>query len=388
MRISAIELRRADEREILSGDLGSFTLSYQFPPGEARNATGDAFVAAGLLAAMARGEALELDPAYTISPMLARNLGTLQEVFSVWMPGLRRVEIEARTAPPPEPRRATASFFSGGVDSLYTFLEKEPEISALLHIRGFDYRRENEPLVREIDDANERFTRERGRSFAIVESNLRDLYDAIGMHANVWHGCHLASVGLAAGFSRIYVPSTLTWDELLPWGSHPVTDSLWGSEAVQFVNHGADATRVDKLRRLGRDPAALELVRVCASNVSYSCGVCEKCLRTRAGLRVLRLSSSRLPRLESLGRVRALRFKNEFNRLEWEKNQQWAARAGDRALARAIAVPLARYQLRVGFQNLDQLLFGGWLLGGARRLKRIFRPAPSEPPVMRIDRPV
>jgi hypothetical protein len=388
MLISRIERRPLGEREVLSGDLGSFTVSYQFPPGEARNATGDAFVAAGLLAAMARGETLELDPAYTISPVLARNLAALQEIFSVWMPGLRRVEIKARHAAAPEPRSGTASFFSGGVDSLYTFLEKEAEIGALLHIRGFDYRRENEPLVREIDDANEHFVRGRGRTFAIVESNLRDLYDSLGVHVNVWHGCHLASVGLAASYARIYVPSTLTWDELLPWGSHPVTDSLWGSESVQFVNHGADATRVDKLRRLGRDREALELVRVCASNVTYSCGVCEKCLRTRAGLRVLRLSSSRLPRLDELGRVRALRFKNEFNRLEWEKNQEWAAKAGDKALARAIAVPLARYQLRVGLQNLDRLLLGGRLRGAARRLKRILRPVPIETPVMRIDRPV
>jgi hypothetical protein len=388
MRISAIELRRIDGREILSGDLGSFRLSYQFPPGEARNTTGDAFVTAALLAAMATGETLELDSAYTLSPALSRNLLALQEIFSVWMPGLRRVEIAARLAPPPPPRSSTASFFSGGVDSLYTFLEKGQEVSALLHIRGFDYRRENEPLVREIDDANERFVRSRGKTLAIVGSNLRDLYDSLGMHANVYHGGHLASVGLAAGFSRVYVPSTLTWDELLPWGSHPVTDSLWGSESVQFVNHGADATRVDKLRRLGADQEALELVRVCASNVAYSCGVCEKCLRTRAGLRVLGLSSSRPPRLDGLGRVRALRFRNEFNRLEWEKNQEWAARAGDRALARAIALALARYQLRVGLQNLDRLLFGGRLKGAARRLARILRPPAAEPPLMRIDRPV
>src|SRR5262245_14030236 len=129
MRISAIEIERIDGREILSGDLGSFRLSYQFPPGEARNTTADAFVTAALLAAMATGEPIELVPAYTISPALSRNLLALQEIFAVWMPGLRRVGIDARTASPPPPRSATAAFFSGGVDSLYTLLEKGQEIS-------------------------------------------------------------------------------------------------------------------------------------------------------------------------------------------------------------------------------------------------------------------
>src|SRR5262249_61899333 len=103
MRISAIEIERIDGREILSGDLGSFRLSYQFPPGEARNTTADAFVTAALLAAMATGEPIELAPAYTISPALSRNLLPLQEIFAVSLPVLRRAGLLASVGPPAPP---------------------------------------------------------------------------------------------------------------------------------------------------------------------------------------------------------------------------------------------------------------------------------------------
>jgi hypothetical protein len=385
VRISGIELRRSADQDELSATMGDFPLCYRFPAGAASNATGDAFVAAGLLAAMARGEPLELDDAYTISPAFLRSIDQLQEIFSVWVRDLRHVPVTGRSAPPPAARSGTACFFSGGVDSLYTFLEKESEISHLLHIRGFDYRRDNQSLVEEIDLANVRFAQPRGQRLVVVESNLRELYDSLRVHVFLYHGCHLASIGLAAGFARVYVPSSVTWAELLPWGSHPVTDPLWGTEVTRFVHHGLEADRVQKLRRIVEDPEALALLRVCASDRAYCCGACEKCLRTRVGLRLLGLTSPRLAALDDLGPVRRLRLWSDTDWRVWQDNRELALQAGDRELARAIAVPLARYELRRGLQRMDHLLFGGRLRAAVRSVRGVLNRQPPLPQI-RVDR--
>ena len=386
MRISEIKLRQSADRDELSATIGDFRLCYRFPAGAVSNATGDAFVAAGLLAAMVRGEPLELDGAHTISPAFLHSIDLLQEIFTVWFRALRHVPVTGHAAPPPAARSGTASFFSGGVDSLYTFLEKQNEISHLLHIRGFDYRRDNRALVEQIDEANTRFAQARGRRLVVVESNLRELYDSLRVHVFVYHGCHLASVGLALGFARAYVPASFTWAELLPWGSHPVTDPLWGTEAIRFAHHGSEADRMEKLRRIGEDPEALALLRVCASGTAYCCGTCEKCLRTRVGLRLLGLTSPRLPALDDVGPVRRLCLRSESDRLNWHDNRERAVLAGDRELARAIALPLARYDLRLGLLSMDRLLLGGRLRSAVRSLKEALSRQPPEPPEIRIDR--
>ena len=119
------------------------------------------------MAAMARDEPLELAPPATVSPaLLLGNLERLQEIFHVWNPALRRVPVVATAGPPPPPRPGSAAFFSGGVDSLYTFLRNEAEITHLVQLHGFEYRRQNRSLAHEAEERNRRFAegREAGSS--------------------------------------------------------------------------------------------------------------------------------------------------------------------------------------------------------------------------------
>jgi hypothetical protein len=140
----------------------------------------------------------------------------------------------------------------------------------------------------------------------------------------IYHGSHLASVALATGFECVYVPASFTWAGLLPWGSHPVTDPLWGNGAVRLVQHGLEVGRVDKLRRIGREAEALALLRVCPGFRDYSCGVCEKCLRTRVALRLLGLRSPNLAPLGSALSVLRLRVDSERSRVNWAENHNRA----------------------------------------------------------------
>jgi hypothetical protein len=379
VRITDVRLRTSSEGDELTARLGDFVCRYQFPTGAVGNSTGDAFLAVGLLAAMVRGEPLELDTAFTASPTLLEGLGQLQEVLAVWVPALRRVPVIARTAPPPPARSGAAAFFSGGVDSLYTLLERKDEIAHAVHIRGFDYRRENLKLAAEIDGRNRAFLEARGKTLIIVESNLRDLYDAVGVHVHLYHGSHLGSVALALGFERIFVPASLTWAELLPWGSHPVTDPLWGNGAVRLVHHGMEAGRLKKLKRIAVDPGALALMRVCPGFSDYSCGVCEKCVRTRVALRLAGVGSPNLPPLEDVSAVRRLRIDSATHRLLWHDNLASAVLAGDRPLAKAIAVALARFDARQALRSLDRAFLGGRARRLVARMKGTLRRRPEGP---------
>ncbi len=379
MRVTDVRLRTSTEGDELTARIGDFVCRYQFPSGSVANSTGDAFLAAGLLAAMVRGEPLELDTEFTASPTLLEGLEQIQEVLTAWVPALRRVPVTARPAPPPAARPGAATFFSGGVDSLYTLLERKDEIARAVHIRGFDYRRENLQLGAEIDGRNREFLEARGKAFTIVESNLRDLYDAVGVHVHLWHGSHLGSVALVLGFERMFVPASLTWAELVPWGSHPVTDPLWGNGAVRLIHHGLEAGRLEKLKRIADDPGALSLMRVCPGFRDYSCGVCEKCLRTRVALRLAGLRSPNLPSLDDVRPVRQLRIESEAQRLAWRDNLNAATVAGDRPLAQAIAASLARLDARRALRSLDRAFLGGRARWVVTRMKRILRGRPDDP---------
>jgi hypothetical protein len=105
----------------------------------------------------------------------------------------------------------------------------------------------------------------------------------------MYHGAALAAIALALAPNHglVYIASTYSYADLHPWGSHPLLDPLWSTEAVQIVHDGGE-TRVDKLRLLVQYPDVLARVRVCWENLgNYNCGLCEKCVRTMLGLRAL-----------------------------------------------------------------------------------------------------
>ncbi len=369
MDIAHVELTARPEGDLLRGTIGGFELWFRVAPGGQTAQGAEPFLVVGLLAAMARAEPLRLACTLKASPRLLQGMERLQEVFSTWNRQLTRVAVTADRAPPAPPRSGSAAFFSGGVDSLYTFLERSEDLTHLIHIHGFDYRRQNRSLADAAERENRRFVEGRGRRLLVVESNFRELFEHHRIHTNLYHGAVLAGIALALGLSRTYVPSSFAWDQLIPWGSHPITDPLWSTESVEILHHGVEARRIDKLRRLGGDEGALALLRVCPANTVYSCGDCEKCLRTRVALRLLGLRSPRLPPLDDLRSVRRLRIDSEAYRLAWQQNLEDAVLARDLPLAKAIAVPLARFDMRRGIRSFDRAYLGG----GLRRLRGLLQ---------------
>src|SRR5271156_4765243 len=128
MRVSGIREHSADGVTEVSAQIDGFTLFYQFSGAHTVSMRGDAFLAASLIPAMARGEALEIDPGMPVSPRLLAGADRIQDVLHSWNPKLSKVEIRAEISPSSSVCNDVASFFSGGVDGGYTFLKHADEI--------------------------------------------------------------------------------------------------------------------------------------------------------------------------------------------------------------------------------------------------------------------
>ncbi len=285
----------------VDGPGGASTITFRLPAGVEGASGGDAALAATLLPAMRTGQDLTIDA--PVSPELQRGAEQIQTVFRTWDRALRLRDpwyqrIEVRTAPagsaaPAAGRptgRGTASFFTGGVDSFHTVIANRDQLDALIYVYGFDVPLDDRPLRAEVGARLQAAAADLGLPLIEIESDLQAFGDRNGVGWNDYHGAALATVALllAPQFSRVLVPATHTYAHLEGLGSHPLLDPLWSSDDVAIIHDGADATRVDKIRRIATAPAARNHLRVCWENRggAYNCGQCEKCIRTGVAIRI------------------------------------------------------------------------------------------------------
>lgn len=276
-------------------------LMYEYPSEVAPllSDTADPFVPALLLPCMAEGESLEIGP--VISERLYSSLSTVQTILSQWWPALKRVDVCARSVRSMAASSclASAAFFSGGVDSFYTTLKhsrgaRPPSASRLTHLIHMDG--VEGPLESSSDSAPVReeireVAGEYGLGTIFGRTNIRSIFPL--SWSSYYHGAGLASIGLSlsAGFSSILIPSTHSFRHLLPWGSHPLLDPLWSTEATEIIHDGCEVTRVEKTAMIARDPVVLQHLRVCIRNAAGpgNCGRCKKCARTMVTLAAMNL---------------------------------------------------------------------------------------------------
>jgi diphthamide synthase (EF-2-diphthine--ammonia ligase) len=265
----------------------SWELKYTVSEGPIAHGS-DAFFAATLIPAMKIGQPLRI--AGGISPRLLNATRTIQDIFNKWYPDCQKVAVEA------EPKRPEAGshqedvgcFFSGGVDSFYTLLKHQEEITKIILVHGFDIRLANQSLRAEVSKKIRQVAIELRKELIEVETNVREFSDPYANWAHHFFGSGLASVALllSAQFKKIYIPSSESFAHLDPCGSHPLLDPLWSTEHFEIVHDGCEASRNEKIAAIAQNDVALKSLRVCHINPQnlYNCGLCEKCLRTMIGL--------------------------------------------------------------------------------------------------------
>jgi hypothetical protein len=278
-------------------------VEYEVDP-EFVGAAPEVFAAAMLLPAMRAGEALRIDA--PISPRLAVMLPRIRDVFHTWWPDLSRIDIDltpaAAGAPAPPPDRA-ATFFSGGVDSFYTFLKHHrghgtlpAPMTHVIFMRGTETRLERQRGVDETEKGVREMAARMGAQLIVGETNFRSVLQGPEQTLSWerhYYGSALAAIalGLSPGLAFICIPAGYSYNHLLAFGSTPLVDEMFSTERLLVLHDGAEANRAMKVGRIvewDRDLVAQHL-RVCLENRggASNCGRCKKCVRTAVPLRVL-----------------------------------------------------------------------------------------------------
>ncbi len=249
--------------------------------------------------AVERGEPLRSDlPA---DPALIENLKGLMATWHQWYPWLKpvRLEVPRLSSSAEVGSDRTAAFFSGGVDSWFTVLRHVPEresraigrVDDLIYVHGFDIPLDRTAEFRKIQLVLEEAARDLDKALILVKTNLRRPKSPWA-HDWGWlsHAAGLGAVAmiLEKRFGRVLIGSTHPYGRLMPWGSHPMSDVLMSTSRLQVQHDGAMYNRVEKTELVARHPSALKGLHVCwKSGAASNCGVCSKCIRTMATLRLM-----------------------------------------------------------------------------------------------------
>ncbi len=377
MRITDWEMKEQAATVEVSANVDGFRLWYRLPKTYQVSRAGDPFLAAALLPAMLQGEKLEIDPSLSISPELLKNIAVLQEIHHCWNPVFKMTPISATTLPVGPVNAGTLSFFSGGVDSMYTFLKRSEEISHAVFIHGFDFFQDGE-AYRIAVERNTAFVQSFGRTLIPVETNHYPFGYRYNLSRNLTQGSALASVALLLGFPHVYIPAAYSYSQLTPLGSHPLTDPLYSNECVKIMHDGAEVRRVDKVIKIAANQAALANLRVCFDDMNANCGKCAKCLRTMIPLNLLSVTAAPFPPLPPYKGIRKMRIGNDIEKIFFQENTELALYAKNEELRDALYACMKRYERIRLFKKIDTVLLGGLI-------KRTYRGFVRDNGVRRID---
>ncbi len=361
MRITNLKLHSDDYHNVLSATVGDFDLWFRFGRDETIRESVDPFVAAALLPAMLYGTDIEVEGAYAVSEPLLNNLAELQEVFSCWSKLFRVVRIHCMTSPVAPARNRVGTFFSGGLDSHFTFLRHRDSVTNLIVINGFDFEMPPEvfsKVLARVDDF--------GKACGVTTTPVETNFLAYERHHKLLHtttfGSCLGMIILALEYARVYIPSSHTYRELSAEGSHPLTDRFWSNGATQIIHDGAGHGRVDKIRACAHEQQILDSLMVCWNNPNENCGHCSKCLRTMVTLRLLHLSSKSVPRMESGKSLRGMHVTQRIDLEFVQENLDLAKDRGDKDLIRRLSAIIRNFYVREFMIDFDRVVLSGALL--------------------------
>ena len=251
----------------------------------------EAYLSCAILPCMKAGGTLIAEG--EVSKKFLSGLEMIQDIHSSWDTSLKRVVIKGESLRTEEPlkKERVGAFFSGGLDSFYTLLKKEETITDLIFIHGTDIKLDDTKLRMTAAKKNREVALHFSKNLIEIETNILPFLASCGVPwGKKGHGAALATVAhlLSSNLRKIYIPSTLSYAQMLPWGSHPLLDPFWSSDSLELIHNGAEATRLEKVALVSKNEKALNYLRVCLRSVNscYNCCKCEKCVQTMISLKI------------------------------------------------------------------------------------------------------
>ena len=194
-----------------------------------------------------------------------------------------------------------ALLFSGGVDSLASFVSHRHAKPRLVSVWGADVGLGRPHEWEQVATSNLEFAGSRSVAVSLVKTNFRTFFNHYKLRARFfstfqnWYSAAqqgLGLVGLCAplsyvhGLPHIRIPSTHTLESAQPWGSHPTIDGEVRWASTQVIHDGYQFSRQMKLGLLAeyiRHENPQLPIRVCWGR-GGNCSRCAKCCLTMIGL--------------------------------------------------------------------------------------------------------
>jgi hypothetical protein len=221
-----------------------------------------------------------------------------------------------------EQGEGVACYFSRGVDSTFSAVcERAEPLQRLVFCDGVETLHDRGVASAEVQRA--RAAAEAiGLPLSVVNTNVRSFTNEVCDWADA-HGGALAGIALTlSGLRRVVVPASATVVSVGPFGSSPVLDGLFSTEAVEVQHDGTILSRVAKVAGLAAQrPDLLSHLKVCfKENRPDNCGRCAKCVHTMIALEAAgALGEARLfPSAIDLDAVERLGVSPIGTRVEWE----------------------------------------------------------------------
>ena len=270
---------------------------------ESLSETGNPWLLAMLPMAASLGEDIEMS--LPVDALLLENVKGVLAIWREWYPELHDVHIQCPVlsyqAPGQVPCAArTAAFFSGGIDSYFTIARRMPgndfgipavgKVDDLLTVWGFDVGVYDEAQFSPLSAMLAQSAVTMNLNHIIVRTNLREVIEVFKKRwGPLTFGVGLVFIGaiLEKRFGEIVLGSSYPYGGLMPWGSHPMVDTLFSTSSLSVVHDGASFTRIGKTEIMARLPVAEKSLHVCQAAGTENCSQCEKCYRTMIALDIL-----------------------------------------------------------------------------------------------------
>jgi hypothetical protein len=248
----------------------------------------DATFAVWAVLAIAMEQGFNIHINRPIDPQIAANAERLSQFWEMWAPGWYRsvhVSGEGLWSPVQRLRLPRVQLYSGGVDATYAMLKNGNSKGGwVATIFGIDFRYEKDErgfakLIDRTAPLLERLNCQR----IIIDTN------ANRKPSEYSHGFTLAACLFL--LSDLFESGAFAADRTLaqdlvtfPWGTNHIINSYFSGSNFTVESVGDDVSRTEKIAALAEanfDPSFLSFCRQ-RRFIPDNCGVCNKCIRTKA----------------------------------------------------------------------------------------------------------